>query len=178
MNDISVNSERLKDLMLRRKVGDSKLAELSGLGRTTIYYLRSGQTKATSERNLRTIAAALDTTVAYLSGEGEAQEDSERVAVLLTEPIRQLAEVANSLSEIRQEELIRMARALVELEREQFQSIPSSESMDALIDIYNDIKAFAGGADPIVTLQAFLRASTGKAVLPAESSKGIGNHLQ
>jgi transcriptional regulator with XRE-family HTH domain len=172
MADVTVNGERLKSLMLKRNVGDGDMAKLTGLSRTTFYYLRTGHHNTTSERALTAIAQALDTTVEYLTTEGEPEEEG-GVAVVLDEPGRKLAEVSSNLSAIRKEELIRMAQMLLDMEREQSKIPPTREALDVLVEIYNQLRVYSKGADPLDALEAVLRANG--IVLPPNRSNGIGN---
>jgi transcriptional regulator with XRE-family HTH domain len=177
MADIKVNRARLKTLMLKREVSDGDVGALTGLARTTIYNLRVGNRDTTSERTLFAIAQALDTTVDYLSSEGEPEDDGRRVAVMLDEPGRKLAEVAKNLSAIRKEELIRIAETLVAMEREQSKLPLTAEAMDTLIEIAEQLRVFAGGNDPLEVLEALLNANTNAKgfVPPSQLAKGFGN---
>jgi transcriptional regulator with XRE-family HTH domain len=176
MADVTVNRERLKSLMLKRNVGDGDMAKLTGISRTTFYYLRTGHHSTTSERALTAIAEALDTTVEYLTGEGEPEEENDRVAVVLDEPTRKLAQVAANLSAVRKEELIRMAQALVDMEREQNKLPLDAGAMDRLIAIYDQLRIFAGGDDPLDSLEELLRNNRNLPPGGTQASNGLGNH--
>jgi transcriptional regulator with XRE-family HTH domain len=173
MADVTVNRERLKSLMLRRNVGDGDMAKLTGISRTTFYYLRTGHHATTSERALTAIAQALDTTVEYLTGEGEPEEEGDRVAVVLDEPGRKLAEITANLSAIRKEELIRMAQVLLDMEREQSKIPPTKEALDVLMGIYEQLRVYSKGADPLAALEAVFRANGIN--LPPNRSNGLSN---
>lgn len=117
MEELRFDAKRLQDLMDRRNVSDYKLGKMTGISRTMIYYLRKGERKSASAELITKLANALDTTVDYLLG--EEVNGSGRVTVTVPEGVRRLTEIANRLSEIRQEELVRIAAALEQVEREQ-----------------------------------------------------------
>jgi transcriptional regulator with XRE-family HTH domain len=176
MSKITVNAARLHALMTKRNVSDADLAEAIGISRTAMFYLRTGTTKTTTERKMVMIAKELDTTVDYLSGEGDPEEDTSRVAVVLDEPGRKLAQVAANLSLTRKEELIRIAETLLVMEQEQFRATPSSEAFDVILGIYNELQNHTGGRDIVEALEALLRAN-GISFVPKRSN-GLGNHHQ
>lgn len=117
MEELRFDAVRLQDLMKRRGVSDYQLAHATGISRTMIYYLRKGERKSASAELITKLANALETTVDYLLGEDV--NGSGRVTVTVPEGVRRLTEIANRLSEIRQEELVRIAAALEQIEREQ-----------------------------------------------------------
>jgi transcriptional regulator with XRE-family HTH domain len=177
MAEMTVNHRRLNTLMLRRNVKDADVAEATGLARSTVYNLRTGTRGTTSERTLLAIAKALDTTMDYLSSEGDPdKEDDGRVVVRLDEPTRKLAEVATGLSLTRKEELIRIAETLLLMEQEQFQATPSREAFDVLIGIYNELRNHAGGRDLVEVLEAMIRAN-GISFAPKRGNS-FSNHHQ
>jgi hypothetical protein len=63
------------------------------------------------------LAEALESTSDYLLG--METEDGTVSEGRVTEPVRRLAEIANRLSALRQEELVRIAAALEQFEREE-----------------------------------------------------------
>jgi transcriptional regulator with XRE-family HTH domain len=176
MSKITVNAARLHALMTKRNVSDADLAEAIGISRTAMFYLRTGTTKTTTERKMVMIAKELDTTVDYLSGEGDPEEDTSRVAVVLDEPGRKLAQVASSLSATRKEELIRIAETLLVMEQEAFRATPSQEAFDVIIEIYNELQNHTGGRDLVETLEAMFRAN-GISFAPKRGN-GLSNHHQ
>jgi transcriptional regulator with XRE-family HTH domain len=172
MGEVTVNQARLQDLMFRRNMSDGKLAKAAGVSRTLVFYLRTGQTKATAERVLTAIAEALETTVDYLSEEGDV-EDNGQVAVMLDEPGRKLAEVTANLSATRKEELIRIAETLLAMERERSKMPLDAGAMDLLIEIYEQVRTFKKGADPLETLEALFRRNGFP--FPPKRDNGLGN---
>jgi transcriptional regulator with XRE-family HTH domain len=175
VSDIAINKDRLQDLMIRRGVNDGQVGQLADMSKGAIRYLRIGTSKTTSERNLRAIAKALDTTVEYLSSEGKPdREDDGQVAIVVDEPGRKLAEVASRLSAIRKQELVRIAEALLAMEREKSKIPLEPEAMDRLIAIYDQLRVFAGGADPLDSLEALLK-NNGVFLSGAKPSNGLGN---
>lgn len=138
MSELRFNRGRLQDLMDKRELVDADLAALAGLSKSTIYYLRTGKHKSTSAEKLKRIADALETTPEYLMRSDE-ETDDKRVPVLLPEPIRRLAQIAGGLSDVRQEELIRLAEALEKLEREQPVHALPTRIMEILLEVAGEL---------------------------------------
>lgn len=151
MSELRFSKERLAQLMDDRGLGDAQLAKKVGVSRTTIFNLRKGRRQTARAELMARIADALATTVDYLLGEGEDRPP-------MPEAISRLSEVANRLSEIRQEELVRMAEALEKLEREQPTYALPARAMEVLLDvaakmgiedeILGDLEALLGSQPP------------------------------
>lgn len=156
MGELRFDSNRLAELMKKKRIGDTELARLSGVSRTMIFYLKKGKRNTASAETVAKIAAALNTTVAYLLGEGEEKQPPMQK---LPEPIRQLAEVAGDLSEVRQEELLRIARTLAELDQDKPETPIDGETMRAMIHIADQLRARGGNEDLLPMLEALLRDS-------------------
>lgn len=120
-----VNLARLKRLMEKKGYGIGELAEYSGVKYQTVYSLVKGRRTNTTADTLRRIADALDTSIDYLLGN---IDDDKPPIEKLPEPIRQIAQVAGNLSEVRQEELLRIAGVLVDIEREQASTLAERQS--------------------------------------------------
>lgn len=125
MEELRFDANRLQDLMDKRNVSDYKLGKMTGISRTMIYYLRKGERKSASAELITKLANALETTVDYFIGADK--PGNGRVTVTVPEGVRRLTEIANRLSEIRQEELVRIAAALEQVEREQTKNLDSAE---------------------------------------------------
>lgn len=141
-----------------------------------MYYLRTGKHQTTSERNLKALAEALETTTDYLSGPEDAVKDDGRVAVMLPEALIELTQIAERLSEIRQEELVRIAATLEDMERAQA-STPPSEIMEALLLIAEQLREQVGGSDPLESLEAVFRANHTTLMRFSPPQKGVGKPL-
>lgn len=114
--EIRFSKDRLAEAMRRQDFNDYSLAAKTGISRTAIYYLRTGKRAQPSAEIVKRLAEGLGTTVEYLMGfDAPALTARPR----LPETIRQLAEIAGGLSEVRQAELVRIAEALRKLEEEQ-----------------------------------------------------------
>lgn len=136
MSELRFNRVRLQKLMDERGLVDAELASLAGVSKGTIYYLRTGKHKSTSAEKLRRIAVVLGTTPEYLLGHNEEEEPEDYlVPVMLPAPIRRLAQAAMRLSELRQEEAIRIVEALEEMERAQPVLTLPLRAMDLLLDV-------------------------------------------
>lgn len=153
-NKSVVNLTRLKELMNRKRWGLGELAEYSKVKYQTLYSLSVGRRSNTSSDTLRKIADALDTSTDYLLGE---TDDDTPPIQKLPVAIRQLAEVANQLSEVRQEELLRIGQALLQLEREQAKELLPNGAMYELIKLADQIREQNNGDDVLDSLRALLR---------------------
>lgn len=150
------DKDRLVALMKARGIGDTELAEAAGVSRTMIFYLKKGRRQSASAEVMTRIADALNTTVDYLLGEnGDRQPPMQK----LPEPIRQLAEVAGRLSEVRQEELLHIAAALEKLEREQSEHPIPSGSMRVLLELAEQLRERGGNEDLLSLLESLFRNS-------------------
>lgn len=156
MGELRFDSERLAELMKKRHIGDTKLAEMSGVSRTMIFYLKKGKRNTASAETVAKIASALNTTVAYLLGEGEEKQPPMQK---LPEPIRQLAEIAGNLSEVRQEELIQIALTLAKLEQESADQPVSGETMEKIVRIADQLRERGGNEDLLPLLETLARNS-------------------
>jgi DNA-binding Xre family transcriptional regulator len=87
LSEARFNKERLAELMARRALSDAELAEKAGVSRTMIFYLRKGKRQTASAEVVAKIAAALNTTTAYLLGQGENPP-----LQTMSDPIRHLSE--------------------------------------------------------------------------------------
>lgn len=156
MDEVKFDPERLVKAMKQAKLGDTKLAEKVGISRQMIYLLRKGKRPSASAEIIAKIANATNTTVSYLMG-GEENDDAPPIQKL-PEPIRQLAEVAGQLSEVRQEELLRIAHALRQLEAEQATAPLPGGTMRALIELADQIRAQGNNDDLLESLRALFRS--------------------
>lgn len=111
-----VNLTRLEEAMKAKKWGISELATYSKVKYQTVYSIVKGRRKNTTLEILTSIATALGTTADRLLEDGSGNSIA---APRLPAAIQQLADIAGNLSEVRQEELIRIATALQKLEHEQ-----------------------------------------------------------
>lgn len=131
-----INLSRLEKLMGKKNWGAGELAEYSGVKYDTVYSLRVGRRTNTTSRTLKKIADALGTSVDYLLGE----TDEEKPALQkLPEQVRQLAEIARNLSEMRQEELTKIAALLEKLDRERQAESETNEVYNLLESIERTI---------------------------------------
>lgn len=123
LSEVKFDPERLKAAMkaMRPPMGDTKLAEVAGISRQMVFYLKKGKRNSVSAEILGKIAQALKINVADLMS---GQDESEK----LPDRFRQLAQVASNLSEVRQEELLRIAGVLVDIEREQASTLAERQS--------------------------------------------------
>lgn len=144
-----INLKRLATLMDKKNYGMGELAEYSGVKYDTVYSIVKGRRTNSSADTLRRIADALDTSIDYLLGD---TDDPAPPVQRLPEPIRQLALIANRLSGVRQDELLRIAATLEQLEREQPTYVMPAQVMDVLLTLAEKL----GAGDVLVELQAMI----------------------
>lgn len=138
----SINLTRLKRLMDKKGWGLGELAQYSGVKYQTLYSISVGRRGNTSADKLTKIANTLDTSVDYLLGESD---DDTPPIQKLPEGVRKLAEIASLLSEIRREELLRIAAALRQLEEEQ--PLPEETIAASIEDDLDETERIANEAD-------------------------------
>lgn len=156
MGEMRFDAERLQDLMDRRGVSDYQVAEAAGISRTMVYYLRKGQRKSASAEVMTKLAKALETTVDYFIGADDSTNG--RVTVTVPEGVRRLTEVANRLSELRQEELVRIAEVLEKFEREEAERNAEEDArqiaeIEAAVNVY-ERKHGTTAADDLIAILA------------------------
>ena len=132
-----VNLERLQKLMNKKGWGLGELAQYSGVKYETVYSLKSGRRKNSTMDTLKRIAGALNTSVDYLLG---TTEEEKPPMEQLPDAIRRIAEIASTLSRMRQEELARIAETLADLEREQLAGPLPEGNTRALMDVVDDVR--------------------------------------
>lgn len=155
MGESQLDKARLQALMDDQGLNDRSLGELAGLSKGTIYALRTGKHKSTSPGNLRRIAEALGTTDDYLLTGGDV--DDGRIEMRLPESLRQLALIANRLSEVRQDELLHIAATLEQLERERTTYAVPVQTMDVLLSLAEKL----GAGDVLIELRALIPPDDG-----------------
>lgn len=158
-----VNLNRLTQLMEKKGYGIGELAEYSGVKYDTVYSLVKARRTNTTADTLRRIADALDTSIDYLLGD---TDDATPPMPRLPEPIRQLALIAKRLSDIRQDELLRIAATLEELERGQTTYAVPVQTMDILLSLAEKL----GAGDVLAELRGMIPPADG-----AVGSDGTGN---
>lgn len=146
-----VDIKRVEELMQEREWDWRELAKRAEISYDTLWSIKAGRRKNTSSATLTKLARALGTTPndLLLDANGAKQEEATPPA------IRQLADIAGRLSEVRREELLRIAATLESVERAH--PIPTVD-MSALLRIERELNAADGNEELI----AFLRALVGK----------------
>lgn len=150
----SIDYVRFAELMAEKGWGPPELSLYAKIKYDTAYAIVSGRRSNPNSRTLKAIAAALGCTTDYLLGKIDTRYPPiEKLPI----QIRQLSEVASRLSEIRQEELVKIAESLEELEREKpVYSVPA-EAMNALLEVYEQIRRTGDHPDIMPLLEALLR---------------------
>lgn len=152
-----VNLTRLEKLMNDKGWGVGELATYSGLKYDTIYSMKVGRRKNPGAATLQKVAAALGTTVDYLLGkDGVDAQTGPPVPPM----IRRLADIAGRMSELKQEELLRIAETLAKLDREQVQNPLPTGTMPILLEIVQKFREQGGKDEDILPwLEALMRPS-------------------
>lgn len=151
MAEIRFDKERLAEAMERQGFSDYTLAKKTGISRTAIYYLKTGKRAQPSAEIVKRLAEGLGTTVEYLMG---VDDLSLTAAPKMSAAIQQLAAIAGNLSEVRQEELIRIATALQALEHEQ--QILTTPMVAALMELSEKLREQGVSEDVMQLLEALL----------------------
>jgi transcriptional regulator with XRE-family HTH domain len=146
-----VNLTRLEKLMKAKHWGISELAKYSKVKYDTVYSIVKGRRQNTTLEILTSLATALGTTPDYLLEEGDG---APAPASRLPTAIQQLADIAGNLSEVRQEELIRIATALQKLEQEQ-QTL-TTPMVATLMELHDKLVEQGVSADTLHLLEALL----------------------
>lgn len=154
MEEVRFSAEKLSTILKRRGLSDYKMAEMTGISRTMIFYLRKGQRPKVSAAILTRIANALEVDVEELMTGDNPQSTTE-----VPESIRQLAQVAGKLSEVRREELVRIAEALAKMEKEQAQNPLPPASLEVLMGIMEEFRRNGASADTLAAVEAILRSA-------------------
>lgn len=155
LNEVRFDPAKLIAAMKSARIGDTKLAEAAGISRQMIFYMKKGERNGVSAEILGRIAKVLEINVSELmTGNGTVDDDKPPMQKL-PESIRRLAEVASRLSDVRREELLRIATSLEELEREQSIYPMPVQVMDALLSLAKEV----GAGDVLIQLQAMIPQS-------------------
>lgn len=172
-NKKMVNLTRLKELMDAKGWRSGELSHYSGVKYNTVYSLVIGRRPNVGAKILKEIADALGTTVEFLM-DGEEDEDAPKHE--MPESVRNLVRVAARLSEVRQEELLRIAAALEKLEREQEDRPLTDETMRALLEIAKRLKESGANGDVLPLLEGLLTSVPRRWLIDLRSTLGQGSH--
>ncbi len=156
LSEVKFDPEKLKAAMdaARPPIGDTALARKVGISRQMIFLMKKGERNGVSAEILGRIAQALNVPLSDLMT-GDV-EDGARDETQLPEAIRQIALIANRLSEVRQDELLRIATTLEQLEREQPTYAMPVQVMDILLKLAEKV----GAGDVLLELRAMIPRST------------------
>lgn len=148
-----VDVERLKELMKEKKWRVSDLAYYSGVNYNTVYAMVRGRRTNPQSANLNAIATALSVTPDYLLRKSDHRKPPKEK---LPEQVRQLASIAGRLSVARQEELVRIAEILEDLERKQPLYTLTEEAYDSLAAILDSLENTAESQETALLLRDVL----------------------
>lgn len=127
MSEMSFRADRLNELMKERKLNAGKLAYLTGISRTMIFYLQKGERTSTSGEYLAKLADALSTSTQYLI---EETDDPSPIQKRMSALVADIAGVAEELSPAKQRQLRALGKALLEIEKSADVDTIYSELMD------------------------------------------------
>jgi transcriptional regulator with XRE-family HTH domain len=132
MSDVKFIASRLAEKMEEHGYDDTKLAEKTGIGRTTIYYLRkgrNGKNSSTSAENLAIIAEALRTSSDYfIDKDADPSPNQKKISALIAD----IVGIAEELSPARQRQLRELGNALIKMDKTTDVNAVYSELMDLL----------------------------------------------
>lgn len=155
VEEVRFSSEKLAALLSRRGLSDYKVAEMTGISRTMIFYMRKGQRTKVSAAILTKIANALEIDISELM----TGDNTQLVAASeVPEAVRQLAKIAGKLSGVRQEELVRIAEALEKLEREQAKNPIPDASLGIMLGFLEELRKNGANNDTLASVEAILRS--------------------
>jgi transcriptional regulator with XRE-family HTH domain len=132
MMDSAIDHTRLLMLLSEKNWKAPELAHYAGINYHTAYAIVKGRRANPNANTLTAICKALGCTSDYLLGKSKNRYPATNE---LPELVRQLARVASRLSEARQEELIRLAALLEDLEREKPSYNIPAENVMRLVQI-------------------------------------------
>lgn len=157
-----INLDRLQELLKARGLDLRTLAEKAGLSPDTLYSLNAQRRgKATGTPTLQKIADALGTTIEYLIGEEGEGTTEAKPAIPPT--LQELMAIARRLSDVRQEELVRIAITLEEIERETEKRPMPDERYKALLDLVEQIRQNKEiDEDAVNLLESIIRRRPGR----------------
>lgn len=146
-----VNISRLERLIERKGWDWRELARQSGLSYDTLWSMKSGRRPNTSSATLQKLAAVLGVSADYLLGQDEKQE------VVIGEPlppaaVRKLTESAERLSELRQEELLRISLTFEKMEAEEAKLDIPDDMMAELMKLTKGLGPHATAKNLIIAL--------------------------
>lgn len=158
-----INFARLEKLRKEKGWSLTELAEKSDLSRDTLYSIKKGRRGiATATRTLQKIADALGTTIEYLIGEDDEEAATEAKPVI-PPTLQELVTIARRLSDVRQEELVRIAITLEEIERETAQRPMPHETYQALVDLFERLRQNKEvDVDALNLLESMIRRRPGR----------------
>lgn len=129
MVEVNFQAKLFSDLMVYRKLNDGKLAYLSGVSRTMIYYLRKGERTKASGEIVAKLADALGTSSQYLMGE---TDDVSPVQKRMSALVADISGIAEKLPPSRQRQYRALGDALLALEQSANIEIIYSDLMDRI----------------------------------------------
>lgn len=117
MSDVRFIASRLAERMTELGYTDESLAEETGIGKTTIYYLKSGRKGkhvSTSAENLTILADTLAVAPEFFTDEdADPSPNQKKMSALVAD----IANIAEKLSPAKQRQLREIGKALVKLEK-------------------------------------------------------------
>lgn len=169
-----IDLDRLAELMKEKKWKVSDLAYYSGINYNTVYAIVNARRTNPQSDNLNAIATALGVTPDYLLGRSEYRKPPKEK---LPEQVRQLANIAGRLSAARQEELLRIAETLEEMERREPVYTISGAAMNELLGVLEKIASDSEQAAIAESLHKIL-GGTPNWLLSGRSGENGSNLIQ
>lgn len=154
MSEVRFSSERLAKLMDKHGLSDQDLADKTGIGKTTIYYLRrgrKGKTTSTSAENIDILADALKTSTDYLI---EKTEDPSPVKKKISALVADIVGIAEELSPAKQRQLRELGNTLVKMDR----TTDVAAVYNELMDLISRLTTMKGGNKAIADLASYINS--------------------
>lgn len=156
-----INLARLNTLIDERGWDLRELAKRAGLSEHTLYSLNAQRRgKATSTRTLQKIADALGVAMEHLI---EEQGEEVEAKPAMPPTLQELVAIARRLSDVRQEELVAIATALEQVERETEKRPMPDETYKAILDLFERMRQTKDvNPDAIELLESIIRRRPGR----------------
>lgn len=155
----TIDYERFEKLMKEKKWKASELGKYAGLDYNTAYAIFTGRRPNPNSDTLMAICKALGCTTDYLLGRSNQRYP---VTDKLPEQVRQLTRIAGKLSETRQEELLRIAETLEELESRRPVYTVAGNMIDQILALIEGL----GSEGDTVVIKEMLRSVFARGMQP------------
>lgn len=155
MAEAKFRADRFAELMEKRGFTDGKLAYLSGVSRTMIFYMKKGEREKVSVEILTPLARELGTSVQYLSDQTDDPSPTQKTMSTIA------ADIVNVIEELppsKQREFQKIAESLLDIERKSTVETIYSELMERI----TRLAEIEGGEEALERLIDHLSSASGR----------------